>query len=56
MWKNPDAAKKYSVQIIPTQIFFDAAGKELFRNEGFLSKADILAKWKELGVKLTDGK
>ena len=56
VWKNPDAAKKYDVQIIPTQIFFDATGKELFRNEGFLSKADILAKWKELGVKLIDGK
>ena len=30
--------------------FFDASGKELFRHEGFFSKADILAKWNELGI------
>jgi len=28
-------------------------GKELFRHEGFYAKKDILAKWAELGVKLT---
>lgn len=50
VWKNSDAAKKYGIRIIPTQIFFDASGKELFRHEGFLSKKDILTKWKELGV------
>ncbi len=33
--KNPDAGKKYGIRIIPTQIFYDASGKELFRNEGF---------------------
>ncbi len=56
VWKTPDAGKKYGIKLIPTQIFFDADGKELFRNEGFFGKDDILAKWKELGVKLTDGK
>ena len=42
--------QKYGVKMIPTQIFFDASGKELFRHEGFMSKEDILGKWKELGV------
>ena len=50
VWKEPDAGKAYKISLIPTQIFFDAAGKELFRHEGFISKEDILAKWKELGV------
>ena len=50
---NPDYAGQYGVTIIPTQIFFDASGKELFRHEGFYSKEDILAKWKEHGVDLT---
>lgn len=50
VWKNPDGGKPYKIKLIPTQIFFDAAGKELFRHEGFISKDDILAKWKELGV------
>ena len=52
VWKNPDAGKAYKINLIPTQIFFDPAGKELFRHEGFFSKQDILAKWKELGVDL----
>jgi len=51
--KNPGIAEEYRVWIIPTQIFFDASGTERFRHEGFMSKEDILAKWKELGVELT---
>ncbi len=50
VWKNPDEARKYGVKIIPTQIFYDASGKELFRHEGFFSKEDILAKWKSFGI------
>ena len=56
VWKNPDEAPKYGIKLIPTQIFFDASGKELFRHEGFYSKEDILAKWTELGVELTKAK
>jgi len=52
VWKNPDAGKKYGIKVIPTQIFYDATGKELFRHEGFYGKEDILAKWKEFGVEL----
>ncbi len=53
VWENPDAAKPYGIKMIPTQIFYDAAGREVFRHEGFFSKEDILAKWKELGVDLS---
>ena len=56
VWKNPDAGKQYQIEVIPTQIFYDATGKELFRHIGFYAKADILAKWKELGVDLKTGK
>jgi len=55
-WKNPDETTKYGIKLIPTQIFFDASGKELFRHEGFYSKDDILTKWAELGVELTKAK
>ena len=55
VWKNQDAGKKYGIRIIPTQIFFDVAGKELFRHEGFFSREDILAKWKELNVDIEKG-
>jgi len=50
--RDAAAAKQYGIQVIPTQIFFDASGKELFRHQGFFSREDILAKWTELGVKL----
>lgn len=51
--ENPDAVGAFNIKLIPTQIFIDASGKELFRHEGFYSKEDILAKWKELGVDLS---
>ncbi len=50
--RDREAGALYRITLIPTQIFFDAAGVELFRHEGFFAKADILAKWKELGVNL----
>lgn len=50
VWENPPAAEPYNINLIPTQVFFDAEGNELWRHEGFLGKAEILAKWKEFGV------
>ena len=50
VWEDPPAAEPYKINLIPTQIFFDADGRERWRHEGFLAKADILAKWKELGL------
>ncbi|GAI95361.1 unnamed protein product, partial [marine sediment metagenome] len=56
VWENPEAGREYGIRLIPTQIFYDSSGKELFRHEGFFSKEDILAKWKELGVEHTKTK
>ncbi|MEI6514461.1 MAG: thioredoxin family protein [bacterium] len=50
--EDKEAGVKFGVNMIPTQIFYGANGKELFRHEGFYSKEDILAKWKEFGVEL----
>jgi thioredoxin 1 len=52
VWENPDSGKEYAIRMIPTQIFFDSDGKELFRHEGFFSREDILAKWQEFGVNI----
>ena len=41
--------EKYQIRVMPTQIFFDGDGKELFRHEGFYAKEKIIGKWKELG-------
>ncbi len=56
VWQDRSAGDKYGIQMIPTQIFYDASGKELFRHEGFFAKEDILAKWKELGITLPSKK
>jgi thioredoxin 1 len=50
VWEDESAGKKHGIKMIPTQIFYDATGKELFRHEGFYGREDILGKWKELGV------
>lgn len=52
VWKDREAGRQYGIAAIPTQVFYSADGKELFRHTGFYPKADILAKWKELGVEL----
>lgn len=51
IWREPEEADRYDIQLIPTQIFFDSGGKELFRHKGFYSRKEILAKWKDLGFK-----
>jgi thioredoxin 1 len=52
VWRMPGVADQYGVQSIPTQISFDASGKELYRHQGFFAKEEILKKWDELGVGL----
>jgi len=47
--ENAKVGQQYGIKVIPTQIFFGKNGNELWRHEGFLDKAEILAKWKELG-------
>ena len=47
---EPKEASRYGIRLIPTQIFFDAEGKEVFRHEGFMDKQSIVAKFAEMGV------
>jgi thioredoxin 1 len=51
--RDPSIGTTYGIKLIPTQVFYDASGRELFRHEGFFAKEDILAKWKEFGVDLS---
>ena len=46
-----DMPDKYRIQIMPTQVFFDAKGKEVKRHLGFMDKPEIIAEFKALGVK-----
>jgi thioredoxin 1 len=49
VWKNRAAAKKYGVRVIPTQIFYDDNGIEIYRHQGFFSKKEILKIWDNFG-------
>ncbi len=49
--ENRAAAEKFRVQMIPTQIFFNAQGKEVKRHIGFLDKAAIVKELKAAGLK-----
>lgn len=44
-------ARKYQITLIPTQIFFDVQGNEVYRHIGFMSKEEIVNILKEMGVK-----
>jgi thioredoxin 1 len=50
VWENPTAGREYGIRIIPTQIFYDASGKELFRHEGYFGRDDILGVWQKHGI------
>lgn len=50
VWQNQEPARRYGIRVIPTQIFFDAEGKELFRHEGYFGKEDILQTWRKHGI------
>ena len=57
---DPDEKDKYGVRVIPTQIFYDRAGIEFSRHEGYIPKADLLAIFQGRGIDLSpncrDGK
>ncbi|TSA16145.1 thioredoxin [bacterium] len=57
VWK-PDQrkyAEQYGIKLIPTQVFLDAAGKELFRHEGFYPEAEIDKLLQKQGLKIQTG-
>jgi len=50
VWKDPRPARKYGIQLIPTQVFIDQSGKEIFRHVGYFPKEEILQMFKEKGI------
>lgn len=43
-------SKKYRIRLIPTQIFFDSTGEEVFRHQGFMPEEEIITQLKKMGV------
>jgi thioredoxin 1 len=51
VWKNPEPSRKYGIQLIPTQVFMDKNGKELFRHTGLFPKPELVEFLKKQGVR-----
>jgi thioredoxin 1 len=47
---EPQAARQYGIRLIPTQIFYDSEGNEVYRHQGFMDKRSIKMKFAEMGV------
>jgi thioredoxin 1 len=50
VWQHREQAQKYGIRAIPTQIFFDKKGKEVYRHEGFFSEEAIIRQLAKMGV------
>lgn len=50
VWKNPNQVSRFGIRAIPTQIFYDASGREVSRHVGFMSEAAIVAQLSKMGV------
>ena len=50
VYKEKELARQYKIQMIPTLIFFDKSGKEVYRHMGGWDKASIAGKLKEAGA------
>jgi thioredoxin 1 len=46
-----EAAQRFGIRAIPTQIFFDKSGREITRHIGFMSEEAIVAQLKSMGVR-----
>lgn len=50
VWVDPKPARRFGIRTIPTQIFFNKKGEEVYRHEGFMSEEAIVAVLQKLGV------
>ena len=51
VWENRDQARRFGIRAIPTQIFFDKNGKEIYRHVGFMNENAIIEQLQKMGVK-----
>jgi thioredoxin 1 len=50
VWKNPEESRRFRIRAIPTQIFYDAEGREVGRHIGFMSEKAIIEQLTKMGV------
>ena len=54
VWKDNAPAKKYGIDLIPTQVFLDNQGKELMRHQGFFAEEEIDKFLQSQGISIPD--
>ena len=50
VWKYNEQARRFGIRTIPTQIFFNEDGKEIYRHVGFMDEKAIINRLKKMGV------
>ena len=50
VWEHREPVSRFGIRSIPTQIFFDKNGQEIYRHEGFLGEKDIVTILEKMGV------
>ena len=51
VWKHNEQARRFGIRAIPTQIFYNENGREIFRHEGFFAEKEIRKQLNQMGVK-----
>lgn len=54
VWENRNQAPRFKIRSIPTQIFFNENGEEVYRHEGFLEEDAIVEQLAKMGVEKPD--
>jgi thioredoxin 1 len=54
VWENKQPAQRYKIRSVPTQIFFNEQGEEVYRHVGFLDEKSIVAQMTKMGVQEPD--
>jgi thioredoxin 1 len=54
VWENKQPAQRFKIRAIPTQIFFNEQGEEVFRHVGFFDEKSIVAQMTKMGVQEPD--
>ncbi|NOR25105.1 MAG: thioredoxin fold domain-containing protein [Desulforhopalus sp.] len=55
VWEDNSQARKFGVRSIPTQIFYDKNGQEVYRHQGFLAEDAIIKQLAKMGVTAPEG-
>ncbi|NDY71011.1 thioredoxin [Desulfobacter hydrogenophilus] len=56
VWENRGQARRFKISAIPTQIFFNEKGEEVWRHVGFMDEKAIVDQMKKMGVGKPDFK